>query len=307
MKRVRRLLIQPEGPRAALTPVFSAAILTVTAAAALAAWQTSAAAASAAPPAGPQLPAHGAGDARAGRGGHTVSSSGSLRMWLTSSADAERSAFKNLQSDAEREHFIEQFWQRRDPTPGTVENEMKEEHYRRIQYANDHFADTKVAGWKTDRGRIYITYGPPDEKESHPSGNATSAVPFEQWLYRWIDGVGTNVVIEFIDPEKTGEYRMTTDPSEKDALRPASRSRRRRARRCNAMLPGAVLISVPLTAYGDHKVTVYTRVLRNDRWIQVLRRPFRVRRRSTRRLWPCPALDPMAALPREFLPAGDSR
>ena len=147
--------------------------------------------------------------------------------WLTQDVayiitDEERNAFKSLQSDAEREHFIEQFWLRRDPTPGTVENEMKEEHYRRIAYANEHFA-AAIAGWKTDRGRIYITYGPPDEKESHPSGNATSTVPFEQWLYHFIEGVGTNVVIEFIDPNKTGEYRMTTDPSAKDAVDPSPR------------------------------------------------------------------------------------
>ena len=97
--------------------------------------------------------------------------------------DAERNAFKSLQSGPEREHFIEQFWQRRDPTPGTVENEFKEEHYRRIAYANDHFPGP-IPGWKTDRGRIYITYGPPDEKETHPSGNAPSNVPFEQWAHR---------------------------------------------------------------------------------------------------------------------------
>ena len=139
--------------------------------------------------------------------------------------DAERNAFKSLQSDPEREHFIEQFWQRRDPTPGTVENEFKEEHYRRIAYANDHFAGG-IPGWKTDRGRIYITYGPPDEKESHPSGNAASTVPFEQWLYHLIQGVGTNVVIEFVDPNKTGEYRMTTDPAMTPALTPVRQALR---------------------------------------------------------------------------------
>ena len=84
-------------------------------------------------------------------------------------SDAERSAFKNLPTDAEREHFIEQFWMRRDPTPNTVENEMKMEHYRRIAYTNQNFS-AGIPGWKTDRGRIYIVYGPPDEKESHPSG-----------------------------------------------------------------------------------------------------------------------------------------
>jgi GWxTD domain-containing protein len=142
--------------------------------------------------------------------------------------DEERQAFKRLQTDEERESFIEQFWLRRDPTPDTVENEYKEEHYRRIAYANEHYA-SGIPGWKADRGRIYITYGPPDEIESHPSGGTyerpmeegggeTSTYPFEQWRYRYIDGIGTNIIIEFVDPTMTGEYRMTMDPSEKDAL-----------------------------------------------------------------------------------------
>ena len=96
------------------------------------------------------------------------------RKWLQEDVayiitDEERAAFKRLQNDEEREQFIENFWLRRDPTPDTVENEFKEEHYRRIQYANDHFA-SGIPGWKTDRGRIYIVYGPPDERDEHPSG-----------------------------------------------------------------------------------------------------------------------------------------
>ena len=85
--------------------------------------------------------------------------------------DEERQAFKRLTTDEEREQFIEQFWLRRDPTPDTAENEFKEEHYRRIAYANEHYA-SGIPGWKTDRGRIYITFGPPDEIESHPSGGS---------------------------------------------------------------------------------------------------------------------------------------
>jgi len=142
--------------------------------------------------------------------------------------DEERQAWKRLQTDEEREQFIEQFWLRRDPTPDTVENEFKEEHYRRIAYANERFA-SGIPGWKTDRGRIYITYGPPDEIESHPSGGSyerpmeegggeTSTYPFEQWRYRYIDGIGNNIIIEFVDPTMSGEYHMTMDPSEKDAL-----------------------------------------------------------------------------------------
>ena len=142
--------------------------------------------------------------------------------------DEERAAFKRLSTDEEREQFIEQFWLRRDPTPDTVENEYKEEHYRRIAYANDHYA-SGIPGWKTDRGRIYLMYGPPDEIESHPSGGTyerpaeegggeTSTYPFEQWRYRYLEGIGTNIIIEFVDTTMSGEYHMTMDPSEKDAL-----------------------------------------------------------------------------------------
>src|SRR5581483_9293680 len=140
----------------------------------------------------------------------------------------EEQAFKRLQNDEEREQFIENFWLRRDPTPDTAENEFKEEHYRRIAYANERYA-SGIPGWKTDRGRIYITFGPPDEIESHPSGGTyerppeegggtTSTFPFEQWRYRYIEDIGNDIIIEFVDPTMSGEYRMTMDPSEKDAL-----------------------------------------------------------------------------------------
>jgi GWxTD domain-containing protein len=143
-------------------------------------------------------------------------------------SDEERAAFKRLNTDDERESFIEEFWRRRDPTPDTEENEFKEEHYRRIAYANERFA-SGIPGWKTDRGRMYIVYGPPDEIDSHPSGGSyerpmeegggeTSTYPFETWRYRYIEGVGSDINIEFVDPTMTGEYHMTMDPSEKDAL-----------------------------------------------------------------------------------------
>jgi GWxTD domain-containing protein len=142
--------------------------------------------------------------------------------------DEERAAFKQLSNDEERDNFIEAFWQRRDPTPDTEENEYKEEHYQRIAYANEHFA-AGVPGWKTDRGRIYIVFGKPDEIESHPSGGSyerpmeegggeTSTFPFEQWRYRYIEGSGQEVIIEFVDTCMCGEYHMTMDRSEKDAL-----------------------------------------------------------------------------------------
>ena len=142
--------------------------------------------------------------------------------------DEERQAFKRFTTDEERQQFIEQFWLRRDPTPDTEENEFKEEHYRRIAYANERYA-SGIPGWKTDRGRMYITFGPADEIESHPSGGSyqrpieegggqTSTYPFEIWRYRYIEGIGNDILIEFVDPTMTGEYRMTMDPSEKDAL-----------------------------------------------------------------------------------------
>jgi GWxTD domain-containing protein len=155
------------------------------------------------------------------------------RKWLNEDVtyiitDEERSAFKRLQTDEEREQFIESFWLRRDPTPDTIENEFKEEHYRRIAYANEHFA-SGIPGWKTDRGRIYIVYGPPDEIDDHSSGGSyerpmeegggeTSTYPFQDWRYRYIDGIGNNVIIEFVDPTMSGEFHMTMDASEKDAL-----------------------------------------------------------------------------------------
>ncbi len=140
----------------------------------------------------------------------------------------ERKAYKKLATDDEREQFIEGFWRRRDPDPDTEENEYKDEYYERIAYANQHFA-SGIPGWKTDRGRIYITFGPPNEKETHPAGGqyqresyqgggSTSTYPFEVWFYRYIAGVGSGVEIEFVDPTGSGEYRIARSPDEKDAL-----------------------------------------------------------------------------------------
>ncbi len=303
VKRMRRLLAQPEGPRAGLTPVFSAVLLTVTLVGAMAAYQTRPPAAAPQPapvtvaqpaPAPPVaapvqmaqaqvVPPRQASPAQAPAAEASQASpmGTPYNKWLHEDVayiimDAERAAFKALQTDAEREKFIEQFWVRRDPTPGTVENEFKEEHYRRIAYANEHFSPAGGAlgglpGWKTDRGRIYITYGPPDEIDSHPSGGAyqrspaegggtTTTFPFEQWRYRYIQGVGSNIIIEFVDPNGTGEYRMTSDPMEKDAL----------AGGANAMRTGAtvqmvgsngVQLSVPLDRYSNHQLSVTVRIV----------------------------------------------
>lgn len=140
----------------------------------------------------------------------------------------ERQAFLQLETNEEREQFIEQFWLRRSSNPDLPDNDFKEEHYRRIAYANEHFA-SGIPGWKTDRGRIYIIWGKPDEIDAHPTGGtydrpmeegggSTTTYPWETWRYRYLEGVGENVILEFVDPSGSGEYHLTMDPSEKDAL-----------------------------------------------------------------------------------------
>jgi GWxTD domain-containing protein len=158
---------------------------------------------------------------------------GPYKKWLDEDVrwiitDQEMKAFKSLSNDEEREAFIENFWLRRNPNPDSPENEFKEEHYRRIAYANEHFAAGKP-GWKTDRGHMYIAYGKPDSIDSHPAGGTyerpmdegggeTSTFPFEVWHYRYIEGIGDNIDIEFVDTCQCGDYHMTLDRSEKDAL-----------------------------------------------------------------------------------------
>src|SRR2546421_10594635 len=140
----------------------------------------------------------------------------------------ERTAFLQLDTNEEREQFIEQFWLRRSGNPDLPDNDFKEEHYRRIAYANEHYA-SGIPGWRTDRGRIYIIWGPADEVDSHPTGGtydrpmeegggSTSTYPWEKWRYRYLEGMGNNIELEFVDPSGSGEYHLTMDPSEKDAL-----------------------------------------------------------------------------------------
>jgi GWxTD domain-containing protein len=158
---------------------------------------------------------------------------GAYKTWLDQDvayiiSDEERKAFKNLSNDEERDSFIEQFWLRRNPNPDSPDNEFREEHYRRIAYANEHYAAGKP-GWKTDRGHIYIAFGPADSIDSHPSGGSyqrpmdegggeTSTYPFEVWHYRYLEGVGDNIDIEFVDSCMCGDYHFTIDRGEKDAL-----------------------------------------------------------------------------------------
>jgi len=251
MKRIRRLLAEPERPRSAAAPVvpFVLALLTVAGAVA---WTPN-------PQEAPQPSKSDiAQQTITNTYGKTKKSLKSYqdflafapqntantaanpyRKWLNEDVsyiitDEERSAFKKLQTDAEREQFIEQFWTRRDPTPGTAENEFKQEHYRRIAYANEHFS-TGIPGWKTDRGRVYIVYGPPDEIEDHR--NETTKAPYQLWRYRYIQGIGKNVIIQFTDRTRTGEYVMDSDPAEIGG--PISRATVR------VGVNGAVTFSVP--------------------------------------------------------------
>lgn len=142
--------------------------------------------------------------------------------------EEEKAVFNKLTTPEEKEQFIEQFWIRRDPDLSTAVNEFKEEHYRRIAYANERFA-SGIPGWMTDRGRIYIIHGPPAEIESHPSGGyyerpihegggSTATFPFEVWRYRHVEGIGSDIELEFVDPTFSGEYRLALRPEEKDAL-----------------------------------------------------------------------------------------
>jgi GWxTD domain-containing protein len=158
---------------------------------------------------------------------------GPYKTWLNEDvvyiiSPEERKAFLQLETNEEREQFIEQFWLRRSTNPDLPDNDFKEEHYRRIAYANEHFA-SGIPGWKTDRGRIYIMWGKPDEIESHPTGGtydrpmeegggSTTTYAWERWRYRYLEGIQENVELEFVDPSGSGEYHLTMDPSEKDAL-----------------------------------------------------------------------------------------
>jgi GWxTD domain-containing protein len=189
-QRIRRILNRPERSHIAHTPVLATVLLAISAVFVFAALQNPAPAAQASRP---------------------------WEKWVKEDVayiiqDAERSAFNNLTTDEEREKFVEQFWERRNPVPGSPTNLFKEEHYRRISFVNSRFASPTVAGWKTDRGRIYISFGPPEEIDSHQSCSASTPA-YDEWRYRWIEGIGNNVLLRFQDESCNGEYRMTKDPA----------------------------------------------------------------------------------------------
>jgi len=201
VKRIRRLLY-PKGPNGVWTPLCASVVFLATAALAVVALQAAPAQESAA-----EEP-----HAAAGKVSPYV-------KWLNEDvvyiiADVERAAYLKLTTDEEREHFIEQFWQRRDPKqPGTAENELKVEHYRRIAYANEHFGTRSGRqGWQTDRGYIYIVYGPPDEIDFHPDGGSQGSsqppYPFEDFRYKHVDDVGDDVSVRFIDRTRTDDFHV---------------------------------------------------------------------------------------------------
>jgi GWxTD domain-containing protein len=192
VKRIRRLLY-PNATNSGWTPLFGSVVLMVIAALALAAWQS---------------------EPRQQSSAAAQQQTSPYVRWLNQdvvylTTVEERTAFQKLTTDEERAKFIEQFWLRRDPTPGTAVNEFQEEHYRRIAYATEQFGtDSDMPGWQTDRGHMYIAYGPPDELERHPGGNAQILYPFEMWKYKYVEGIGVNVFFTFIDRMRTGDYRL---------------------------------------------------------------------------------------------------
>ncbi len=196
VKRIDRLLY-PKGPHGEWTPWLAAVVLMATTAVALEAWQAE--------------PARQSSATETQAGGAAASP---YAKWLNEDVvyiieGPERAAFEKLKTDEERNKFIEQFWLRRDPTPDTAENEFKEEHYRRIAYANEHYRTVAgKPGWQTDRGHVYIVYGPPDEIESHPSGPPRMPYPFEEWKYNHVEGIGDNLTVTFVDRMRTGDYNV---------------------------------------------------------------------------------------------------
>jgi GWxTD domain-containing protein len=190
VKRIHRLLYP--GTSGTWAPFVAVLILVLTAAATVTAW-----------PAKPSQSNAGAKQPETERAIDPAYSN-----WLNEDVvyiidQAERTAFLGLTTNEERDKFVQQFWEQRNPSPGTP-NKFKEEHYHRLAYSNDHFA-SGVPGWKTDRGHIYILYGPPDELEVHPHRT-------EVWLYHHVKGVGDNTAFTFVDSTGRGDFRLSPSP-----------------------------------------------------------------------------------------------
>ncbi len=134
------------------------------------------------------------------------------RRWLEEEVvyiitSTERDVFRKLETDKERDIFIEAFWRQRDPTPGTPGNEFREEHYRRLKYANEYFSrGTPRPGWRTDQGRIYIILGPPRNVEDF--SNINGVYPVRIWSYEGDPNYGLPASFNIIFFKKygMGEY-----------------------------------------------------------------------------------------------------
>ena len=130
---------------------------------------------------------------------------GMYQRWLNEDvryiiSDEEKQAFSRLKTNEEREQFVEAFWQRRDTNPDTRENEFRREYYGRIAFANQNFGFGDWAGWQTDRGRIYITYGKPDDIQKNEAA--------EVWVYKSLPGAGDNVRFEFFKAGNKEDFRL---------------------------------------------------------------------------------------------------
>ena len=200
VNRIRRLMSsnRTSGPMLPVLPFLAGCVLIATAALATAAWK-------------PLPPRHNAAAVQQ----QAPQTESSYDKWLDEDVvyiitDAERAAFERLSTDEERDKFIEQFWSRRNPSPGNPVNAFEQEHYRRLAYANAHFQTASgEPGWKTDRGHMYIVYGPPDEIDAHPNGGQKMKLGYQDWGYRHLEGVGDNLSFTFVDDTGHGDYRLT--------------------------------------------------------------------------------------------------
>lgn len=207
------------------------------------------------------------------------------RFWLTEDvvdliSPEERCAFLHLATDRERDQFIEQFWSRRAPDPKSLDNSFKREHYERIVFANEKYGG-QVPGWGTDRGRVYVTFGPPDSIESHRAGEKTGRPPgegvesyqysLERWHYKHFEAVGENIELEFADPSDSGDYRLVMPPEMKDQPIFVPRYNLGRSRLGGVTLESAQSIELyvgpaptPLVQFKDLEAMVVSRIIRDQ-------------------------------------------
>lgn len=137
-----------------------------------------------------------------------------FRRWLEEDVayiitPRERDVFLRLESDRDRNLFVEAFWKQRDPDPATEENEFRKEHYRRIQYANQFFGkDSPGPGWQSPMGRVYIMLGPPKSVEKFE--NLYDIKPVIIWFYSDMADLGlpTSFNVVFFKRDNQGEYRL---------------------------------------------------------------------------------------------------